>query len=138
MRMGDRMRELRKERGITQEELGHLIGVQKSAIRKYEKGTIKSVKQDAILKMSKFFNVNPCYLMGMSDNRNLGQSSQGDYMEQVKTEYGTGVTALLHRFSQLNTSGKNTLLDRAGELCQLPQYTGKEKGESSLLESSGV
>jgi len=130
MKMGDRMRELRKERGITQEELGHLIGVQKSAIRKYEKGTIKSIKQDAILKMSRFFNVNPCYLMGMSDNRNLAQSSQEDYMEKIKAEYGDNITTLIHRFSRLNILGKNTLLDRAGELCQLPQYTDTEKGES--------
>ena len=134
MKMGDRMRELRRERGITQEELGHLIGVQKSAIRKYEKGTIKSIKQDTIQKMSKFFNVNPCYLMGMSDNRNLAHSFEGDYMERIKADYGDGVTALLNRFSLLNKSGKNTLLDRAGELCQLPQYT--EKGDSLLSDNS--
>lgn len=129
MTMGDRMRELRKERGITQEELGHLIGVQKSAIRKYEKGTIKSVKQDAILKMSTFFNVNPCYLMGISGDRHLARTFNDDYTERIKAEYGGGVITLLNRFSQLNLSGKNTLIERAGELCQLPQYT--EKGDSS-------
>jgi transcriptional regulator with XRE-family HTH domain len=136
MKMGDRMRELRKERGITQEELGHLIGVQKSAVRKYEKGTIKSVKQDAILKMSTFFNVNPCYLMGMSDDRNLARPFKGDCAEQIRAAYGDGAITLLHRFSQLNLSGKNTLIDRAGELCQLPQYT--EKGNSLLSENSAA
>ena len=35
MDMGERIKKLRLEKGLTQEELGKIIGVQKSAIRKY-------------------------------------------------------------------------------------------------------
>ena len=36
MKMGDIIKSLRIQKGMTQEELGKVIGVQKSAIRKYE------------------------------------------------------------------------------------------------------
>lgn len=37
MDMGERIKQLRIANGLTQEELGKYIGVQKAAIRKYEK-----------------------------------------------------------------------------------------------------
>ena len=37
--MGARVRQLRNERGMTQEELGNLLGVAFQQIQKYEKGT---------------------------------------------------------------------------------------------------
>ncbi len=33
---GERIKKLRKEKGLTQEQLGKLLGVKKSAIAKYE------------------------------------------------------------------------------------------------------
>lgn len=37
MDMGTIIKKLRREKGITQEELGKIIGVQRSTINKYEK-----------------------------------------------------------------------------------------------------
>ncbi len=42
MTTGERIKMLRKEHNLTQEELGAKIGVQKAAIQKYEKGTVKT------------------------------------------------------------------------------------------------
>ena len=64
MNMGERIKELRKSKGLTQEELGKLIGVQKSAILKYEKGMVKNLKQSTIGILSDYFEVSPAYLMG--------------------------------------------------------------------------
>lgn len=63
MTMGDRIRYLRELNGMTQEELGELIDVQKSAIRKYEKGSVENIKRSAIKIMADRFGVTPCYLM---------------------------------------------------------------------------
>ena len=35
---GERIKKLRKEKGLTQQQLGEMLGVQKSAIAKYENG----------------------------------------------------------------------------------------------------
>lgn len=63
MDMGQRIKELRIKNGLTQEELGKYIGVQKSAIRKYEKGEVKNIKSSSIKILSKIFNISPSYLM---------------------------------------------------------------------------
>jgi len=72
MKMGEIIRHLRIQNGMTQEELGNLIGVQKSAIRKYEKGEVENIKRSAIKKMAERFNVTPSYLMGLEENINYG------------------------------------------------------------------
>lgn len=67
MNMGERIKQLRLANGLTQEELGKHIGVQKSAIRKYEKNEVKNMKRSTIETLSKLFKVSPSYLMCMED-----------------------------------------------------------------------
>ena len=42
---GERIKKLRKERGLTQEQLGKLLGVKKSAIAKYENNRVENLKK---------------------------------------------------------------------------------------------
>ena len=72
MKMSDIIKQLRLQKGLTQEELGKVIGVQKSAIRKYESGAVENIKRTSIKKLADFFNVSPSYLMGLDDNINYG------------------------------------------------------------------
>lgn len=71
MNMGDIIKQLRTEKGITQEELGKIIGVQKSAIRKYESGMVQNIKRTSIQKLSDYFGVSPSYLLGISTNKDV-------------------------------------------------------------------
>ena len=65
---GDRIRQLRKQNGLTQTELGKIVGVQTSAIAKYERGEIVNLKRVTISKLANYFGVKPTYLMGMEDD----------------------------------------------------------------------
>lgn len=69
MTMGERIKMLRKEKGLTQEQLGAMLGVQKAAIWKYEKGNVANIKRSTIQKMSEIFDVSPNYLMCYSEKR---------------------------------------------------------------------
>ena len=69
MTMGERIKQLREQMGLTQEELGKYIGVQKSAIRKYEKNEVENMKRSSIEILSKLFNVSPSYLMCLDETR---------------------------------------------------------------------
>lgn len=60
---GSRLRELRKALGLTQEQLGDLIGVGKSAICCYEKET-RNPTLEAIIEMMHVFGVSADYLLG--------------------------------------------------------------------------
>lgn len=64
MEMGDRIKERRLAMGYTQDELGTLLGLQKSAIAKYENGRVENIKRSIIEKMSEILECSPAYLMG--------------------------------------------------------------------------
>ena len=63
MNLGDKIRARRMELGMTMEDLGKAIGVQRSAINKYEKGTITDLKRSTIDALSKALNVSVFYLL---------------------------------------------------------------------------
>ena len=58
----NRIKQLREKKGITQEKLGQLIGVQSSAISKYEKGIVP-LTDDTIRDLCKIFDVSSDYLI---------------------------------------------------------------------------
>lgn len=76
MTIGDRIKKLRTEKGLTQEELGVMIGVQKQAIYKYEQGLVVNLKRDTIAKLAQVFNVSPSYLMWGEKNDDLDKKNQ--------------------------------------------------------------
>lgn len=63
MNLGDKIRTRRMELGMTMEDLGKAIGVQRSAINKYEKGIITDLKRSTIDALSKALNVSVFYLL---------------------------------------------------------------------------
>lgn len=60
---GERLRSLRKEKGLTQSELGELIGVKKSVICLYER-ELRNPTLESIVKLCEIFNVDADYLIG--------------------------------------------------------------------------
>lgn len=91
MNMGERIRQLRMANGLTQEELGKYIGVQKSAIRKYEKGEVKNMKRSSIQILSNLFKVSPSYLMCINEEDTIKEENKtstipliSDYNESLK------------------------------------------------------
>ena len=64
--IGERLKKLRKEYKINQEDLGAIVGVQKSSISLYE--TNKIEPSDKIkVKLAKHFNISLDYLLGVID-----------------------------------------------------------------------
>lgn len=53
MDIGLRIKEARLAKGLTQEELGDIVGVQKSAIAKYENGRVVNIKRSTLQKLAK-------------------------------------------------------------------------------------
>ena len=68
MCMGSRIKERRVAMGYTQEELAAKLGLQKSAIAKYENGRVENIKRSVIKEMSHVLDCNPSYLMGWDNN----------------------------------------------------------------------
>jgi len=64
MDIGQKIEEMRREKGLTLEGLGDLVGVGKSTVRKWETGNIRNMRRNNILKLSEVFDCDPRYLMG--------------------------------------------------------------------------
>jgi repressor LexA len=68
--MAQRIRELRKEKGLTLEQVADIVGVGKSTVRKWETGMIANMKRDKIASLAKALGTTPEYLMGWDKKEN--------------------------------------------------------------------
>ena len=64
--MENRIRELRKTRGMNQEALANYIGVSQQTISKIERNT-NSLSMDILICLAEFFHVTTDYLLGRED-----------------------------------------------------------------------
>lgn len=65
---GERIRSLRKEKGITQSELGEQLGIVKSTVSVYET-EVYEPNIETLIKMADYFGVTTDYLLGRSDEK---------------------------------------------------------------------
>lgn len=70
----NRVKELRKQKNLTQEELGKVLDIQKAAISKYENGRAEP-STEVLKKMSSLFGVSIDYLLGNSPDTDLDPDS---------------------------------------------------------------
>lgn len=59
---------LRKEKNVTQKEIGEFLGVGERAVRYYETGE-RRPNFDGLLKLGEYFDVSLDYLVGWSEDR---------------------------------------------------------------------
>ena len=64
MTTGERIKHLRIEKKITQEEMAKALNTTKQTISKYEKGIVTNIPSDRIEAMSKLLNTTPEYILG--------------------------------------------------------------------------
>ena len=70
-KMSDRIVRLRKERGLTQEQLAEYTGLTRSAIAKYERGLVENMTATNIQALASFFGVRPSYLMCLDEESSI-------------------------------------------------------------------
>jgi len=80
---GDRLRVLRKEADLTQEELAHRIGIKRDRYAKYETGG-SPLGQKLINDFADFFNVSTDYLIGRSDDPKLDQVADPEMLIELE------------------------------------------------------
>lgn len=69
---GDILKQLRLSKGLTQQELGNVIGVSGSTIRMMEKNE-RNGSLDVVSKLSDYFNVSIDYLEGKTNFKNSNE-----------------------------------------------------------------
>lgn len=64
-----KIKDLRLQRGMTLEQVGDIVGVGKSTVRKWETGMIANMKRDKIALLAQALGTTPAYLMGWKDDK---------------------------------------------------------------------
>lgn len=116
MGMSERIKQKRTELGLTQEELAEKLGIQKSAVAKYENGRVVNIKRSVIANMAKIFDCSPCYLMAMDDNEYIVSKDSYEYSVVLEVQ-------------KMNVAGKIKALDFVREMTCNPLYNKNYKIE---------
>ncbi len=95
----NRLYNRRKELGLTLEEVGKIVGVSKSTVRKWETGYIENMKRDKIALLAKALEVSPLFIMGIEE------SSKDSGQESITKEEQDHI----HKYRSLDGKGKHTV-----------------------------
>lgn len=83
--LGGKIKDLRKDNSITQEELAKNIGVSTSMVGMYETNARKP-SYEVLIKIANYFGVSTDYLLGKTENRTCFKKFTDDKNDQVKEE----------------------------------------------------
>ena len=75
--LGERVKELRKEAGLTQIELGEKLGVDRNTIRRWENNENPPSEENLVL-LSRCFDVSMYYLLGITDEKKMEMLTDED------------------------------------------------------------
>lgn len=102
MTLGNRIKELRTSKMMTQKELAEIVDVSKSAISKYESDMLEPNIRVQIL-LARTFDVTVDYLIGNTDTNSLSKSDNE-------------INKLIEIYNQLNENNRILALARMIEL----------------------
>lgn len=67
--IGNKIKNVRSEKQLTQDDIANAIGVATSTITRYEKGQVKRIKLPVIQAISRYLGVNPAWVIGKSNEK---------------------------------------------------------------------
>lgn len=99
------LKEKRLEKNMTLEQVGNLIGVGKSTVRKWENGMIENMGRDKIILLSRALNISPLDILEMNTD---------DGKEDIKDIYlrlNEDNQAIVYDFAKSKLDEQNTISD---------------------------
>ncbi len=113
MNVGEYIKQLRTEKGLTQEELGDLLGVKRAAVNKWESGMVQNLKRTTIKRLADIFHVNPAsFIDGLTPDE---QITSGNYSEKEQT--------LIAQYRTLDLIGQGKVDEYISDLVDSGKYT---------------
>ncbi len=100
MNIGLRIKEKRKEKKMSADELGKCLGKDRSTIYRYEKGDIENLPLDILEPIAKALDTTPAYLMGWEQVQQKN-STLADLTIRMRTD--SEFLSLVEGLNQLDT-----------------------------------
>lgn len=121
-KVGKRLRALREERKITQEDLGKILGTSHVTIGRYENGE-RIPKLDILIELANYFDVSLDYLLFRSDKKEVTSSKDKSNNLNLISDKNLSI---VEDFNKLNEEGKKEAEKRVKELTSMPFYRADE------------
>ncbi|MGL5330989.1 MAG: helix-turn-helix domain-containing protein [Peptostreptococcaceae bacterium] len=101
-----RLKSLREEKGLSQEELSKILNVSRSSIATYETSeTVPGI--DVLILYADFFETTTDYILLRTDNRNFTFNDKNDFTE-IDTKFINEFADLLKRYKKNSNRKKST------------------------------
>ena len=84
MEIHERIKERRKQLGLTADEVGEALGVDRATVYRYEKADIKKLPISIIEPLAKVLHCSPMYLIGWQNELSLSDSEKKLIIEYRK------------------------------------------------------
>lgn len=139
--IGTKIKECRIKKGLTQKQLGDLIGVSPVMISQYETG-IRKPKAETINKLSLALDSKELLMYNYIIHTNItyDQKLYDSLYNEFYNKFFNGLSGLspdgasyeqtiLKSFRKLNKTGKQEAIKRVDELTELPKYTTPDQPE---------
>ena len=108
--IGDKLKNLRKRKNITQKDIADYLGVSPSAIGLYEQNR-REPDLETVKKIADFFNVSVDYLLDRTDKRNIDTSNDVDErLHKVMQELGPDVLLAFYDLPNMTDEEKENVI----------------------------
>ena len=121
--IGTRISSARNMKCLTLEDVASKVGVAKTTIMRYEKGTISKIKLPVIESIAHALDVDPNWIIGNTDVPFTSSSTSAQDLNPDANE-------LLQNYQSINQEGKKKLLDYSRDLVSSGNY---QKGPSASV-----
>ena len=147
VKIGEAIRNQRKNQGLTLNELGQRMGISGSLVGQYERGVVNP-KYETIIRFADALNVEPREILGnafmdvISPEVERLAHSVDDTTDIRLYLSGRVVPVTIQErlneaFSELNKEGQKVAVERVKELTQIPKYQKAPAGDSTQSAGAG-
>lgn len=140
--IGKRIKKHREASGMTQEELGRILGIQKAAVQKIESGQNSNIRADKLMRLCETFRVFPSAFLYDSFPEfwkrvfGIELDERDPYLEDmqllirlnalVEDRFGPRGLTLMHNIDALNEEGIERAIAYVGDLVRIEDYRKSE------------
>lgn len=124
MKIGERIKEARKEAHFTQKALGKKLGVSAAMIAQYENGT-RTPKVNTLIRIADALDVS---IVSLFDNTtwDIPIEDMGELKRALQTDnksmYGLKEKRIITHFMELNDKGQDKAIEQVELLTKIPEY----------------
>ncbi len=127
---GEILRKLRINAGLTQNELGEMVGLSGTAIMRYENNQ-REPKQEIVERLAKVLQVNPMELLPYDEweekyNPEQSITKELNEIEYIERKFGNRSYLLVGLYAALNDEGKEAAINQLMMMSYYPPYKDSE------------